>query len=58
MNMEHQWNVLTKENKCTQNKTCPSAILFTTNLTWAGLEMHLGLWIERPVNNFLSLNMA
>jgi hypothetical protein len=50
--------ILTKENQCIQEKTCPSATLFTKNLTWAGLELHLGLCTEKPVNNCLSPNMA
>jgi hypothetical protein len=31
------------ENLCTQRKTCPSAILSTTNPTWTGLGLNLGL---------------
>ena len=50
--------IVTKENQCTQKKTCPIATLFTTNLTWVGPELHLGLCNKRPVNNCLSPNMG
>jgi hypothetical protein len=31
-------------NLCTQRKTCPSATLSTTNPTWTGLGLNLGLY--------------
>ena len=57
--MEHWWNDTDKgKTSALRKKTCPIATLFTTNLTWAGLELHLGLCTERLVNNCLSPNMA
>jgi hypothetical protein len=32
--MEHQWNEIDRGKPTTRRKTCPSATLFTTNLTW------------------------
>jgi len=58
MNMEYWWNDTDEGKPVHSEKTCPIAILFTTNLTWAGLELHLGLCTKRPVNNCLSPNMA
>jgi hypothetical protein len=33
--MEHQWNEIDRGKPKTRKKTCPSATLFTTNLTWS-----------------------
>jgi hypothetical protein len=35
--MKQRWNDTDRENRRTRRKTCPSAILFTTNLTWTGV---------------------
>jgi hypothetical protein len=32
--MEHQWNEIDRGKPTTGRKTCPSATLSTTNLTW------------------------
>jgi hypothetical protein len=32
--MEHQWNEIDRGKPTTRRKTCPSATLSTTNLTW------------------------
>jgi hypothetical protein len=32
--MEHQWNEIDREKPTNRRKTCPSATLSTTNLTW------------------------
>jgi len=42
----------------TQKKTCPSGTLHTTDTTWTGLCLSLGLWIERPVTNHQSHSVA
>jgi hypothetical protein len=39
-------------------KSCPSATLFTTNPTWAALELKPGLHSEKPVTNNLSYGIA
>jgi hypothetical protein len=41
--------ILTGENRSTPRKTCPSATLFATNLSWTDLESNAGLRGERPV---------
>jgi hypothetical protein len=37
LNMKQQWNNSNRKNQRTQRKTCLSATLFTTNLTWTAL---------------------
>jgi hypothetical protein len=32
--MDHQWNEIDRGKPTTRRKTCPSATLSTTNLTW------------------------
>jgi hypothetical protein len=49
---------LTGENRSTRGKTCPSAILSTTNPIWTDLESNLGLRCERPATNRLSHGTA
>jgi hypothetical protein len=52
MNMEsHGGMILTGERQRNERKTCPIAILSTTNLTWTDL----GLCGERLMTNHLSL---
>jgi hypothetical protein len=53
-----QWNDIDRENGRTQEKTCPSATLFTTNPTWADPGTNPGLHSERPRTNCLSHGMA
>ena len=49
---------LKRENRSTLGKTCPSAILSTTNLTWNDPESNPGLSGERPGTNRLSHGTA
>jgi hypothetical protein len=39
----HDGMILTGENRRNRRKTCPSATLSTTNLTWTDLGANLGL---------------
>jgi hypothetical protein len=48
-----QGMILTVETK-EHRETCHSVALFTTNTTWTGLVVNLGLCSERPENNHLS----
>ena len=48
-----QWRNGMGEQKYSE-KTCPTATLFTTNPTWTGMGLHLGLHSERPASNRLS----
>jgi hypothetical protein len=52
--MEHQWNEFDRGKPTTRRKTCPSATLSTTNLTWTDLGSNPGLRGERPATNRLS----
>jgi hypothetical protein len=45
---------LTGENRSTRGKTCPSATLFTTNLTWTDPGSDPDLRGGRPATNRLS----
>ena len=45
--------ILTRENRSTRRKTCLSAALTTTNPTWTGLILHLGLHEERRATDRL-----
>jgi hypothetical protein len=45
---------LTRENRGTRGKTCPSATLSTTNLTWTNPGSNPGLRGGRPAVNRLS----
>jgi hypothetical protein len=45
---------LTGENRQLGKKTCPSATLSTTNLTWTDPGSNPGLRGERPATNRLS----
>jgi hypothetical protein len=42
-----------KENWSTLRKTCPFAVLPTTDLTWTHVGLNLGLHHEKRVNNHL-----
>jgi hypothetical protein len=44
----------TGESRSTARKTCPSARLYTTNLTWTDPRSNLGLRGVRPATNCLS----
>jgi hypothetical protein len=56
---ERRWNdILTGENRKTRRKTCPSATLSTTNLTWIDQCANPGLRGERPATNDLSHGTA
>jgi hypothetical protein len=56
--MEHQWNEIDRGKPTTRRKTCPSATLSTTNLTWTYLGSNPGLRGERPATNRLSHGTA
>jgi hypothetical protein len=56
--MEHQWNEIDRGKPTTRRKTCPSATLSTTNLTWTDPESNPGLRGERPATNRLSHGTA
>ena len=47
---------LTRENRASRTKPCPSATMPTTNLTWTELEPKPGLRSETPATNRLSHN--
>jgi hypothetical protein len=49
---------LTGENRSIRGKTCPSAILSTTNPTWTNPGSKLGLHGEMPATNRLSHGTA
>jgi len=48
--------VSTRETRIMRRKTCPSAILSNTNLTWTEVGSNSGPRRERPANNCLSLS--
>jgi hypothetical protein len=56
--MEHQWNEIDRGKPTTRRKTCPSATLSTTNLTWIDPGSNPGLRGERPATSRLSHGMA
>jgi hypothetical protein len=49
---------LTGENRGTRGKTCPSAILSTTNPSWTDPGLNPGLRGEKPATNRLSQGTA
>jgi formate hydrogenlyase subunit 3/multisubunit Na+/H+ antiporter MnhD subunit len=49
--------LLTGKNDITRRKTCPSTVLYTTNLTGTGLESRPGLRDERQGTNSPSHGM-
>jgi hypothetical protein len=49
---------LTGENRSTRGKTCTSATLSTTNLTWTDPGSNPDLRSDRPVTNRLSHGMT
>jgi len=58
MNMEQWWNYTDRVIQRTRRKTCPSATLFTANLTWTDPGANPVLRGERPVTNGLSHDTA
>jgi hypothetical protein len=57
--IEHQWNEIDRRKpKYSGGKTCPSATLSTTNLTWTDPGSNPGLRVERPATNRLSHGTA
>jgi hypothetical protein len=57
--MEHRWNEIDRGKlKYLGVKTCPSATLSTTNLTWTEPGSNPGFRGERPVTNRLSHGTA
>jgi hypothetical protein len=56
--MEHQWNEIDRGKPTTRRKTCPSATLSTTNLTWTDPGSNPGLHGESPATNRLSHGTA
>jgi hypothetical protein len=54
-----RWNdILTRENRKTRRKTCPSATLSTINPTWIEPGVNPGLRGERPATKNLSYGTA
>jgi hypothetical protein len=49
--MEQGGMKLTDENRITRGKTCPTATLSTTNLTWTDPRSNPGLHSGRPTTN-------
>ena len=43
---------MTDEYQSTWRQACPSAIMSTTNSTWAGLELNLGLCSDTPETTY------
>jgi hypothetical protein len=56
--MEHRWNEIDREKPKYSGKTCPSAILSTTNPTWNDRGSNPGLRGDRPATNSLSHGTA
>jgi hypothetical protein len=56
--MEHRWNEIDRGKPTTRRKTCPSAILSTTNPTWTDPGSNQGLRSGRPATNRLSHGTA
>jgi hypothetical protein len=56
---QRRWNdILTEKTRITWRKTCPSAILSTTNPTWIDLDTKPGLRGEKPATNNMSHGKA
>jgi hypothetical protein len=55
---ERRWNDIDRENWGTRRKTCPSAILSTTNPTWIDPGTNSGFRGERAATNRLSHGTA
>jgi len=49
--------VVNGENRSTRRKPCASATLSTTNPTYTGLGLNMGLCIDRLASNHLSHGM-
>ena len=47
--------LLTGVHQIAREKTCPSFMLSTTNLTWTGSELSPGLSSERPASSLLGI---
>jgi hypothetical protein len=56
--MEHRWNEIDSGKPKYSGKTCPSAILSTTNPTWTDPESNPGVRGGRPGTNLLSHGTA
>jgi hypothetical protein len=56
--MEHQWNEIDRGKPTTRRKTCPSATLSNTNLTWTDPRSNPGLRGDKPATNRLSRGTA
>jgi len=50
--------ILTRVNRITQRRTCPSATLSTTNPSWPGLGLNSDFHGERPATDRLSHGTA
>jgi hypothetical protein len=55
---EHRWNEPERGKPKYSGKTCPSATLSTTNLTWTDPGSNTGLHVWRPAANRLSHGTA
>ena len=51
MSTEHWRNLTDRGNRSTGRKTCPSAILSTTNITWTDMGSNTGPCCDRPRAN-------
>jgi hypothetical protein len=59
MNMESRSRmILTRKNRRTRRRTCPSTTLPTTNPVWTDVDANLGLRGERPATNRRNHGMA
>jgi hypothetical protein len=58
MSMHIGGMIMATESLSTWRNTRSSAILSTTNPTWSGLRLKLGLCGERPAMNYVSSGMA
>jgi len=56
--MEQWWSDTVRGKLNYSQETCPSAILFTINLTWIGLGADPCLSSEKPAINLVSHSMA
>lgn len=58
MNMEHQWNENEREKLKYWRKTCPRAVIPTTNPTWTDTRWSPDLWSDWIPTNHLSHGRA
>jgi hypothetical protein len=56
--MEHWWNDYGKEKLKCSEKNQPHCYFFTTNPTWAALELNSGPCVEKLVANHMMYGMV